>query len=142
MCGGNRNAARLAGFSIKKLTTSLFINSGALAGFSGAVLAARLHSGTPGSVLGTEFKSITAAILGGVAFTGGSGTMGGCFIGLIIINSFNNGLSGLSVSSFYQMLAQGALLIAALLLDYYRSRKRRKKGLASAFPQCFYQYGC
>ncbi len=122
MIGGNVTAARLAGLNPKRLSTILYIMNACLAAFAGVVLSARMHSGAPTAVIGTEFDAITAAVLGGVAFTGGMGTMGGCFIGLIIIQCFNNGLTVTGVSSFWQIVAQGSLLIGALILDYYRRR--------------------
>lgn len=120
MIGGNATAARLAGLNPKVTSTILYIINGCLAAFAGVVLSARMHSGAPTAVIGCEFDAITAAVLGGVAFTGGIGTMGGCFIGLIIIQCFNNGLTVTGVSSFWQIVAQGLLLIGALVLDHYR----------------------
>jgi ribose transport system permease protein len=126
MCGGNRNAARLAGINPKKISAILYVNCSALAAFAGAVLAARMHTGSPISVIGTQYKAITAAVLGGVAFTGGSGSMFGCFIGLLLMNAFNNGLTVIGISAYTQVSAEGVLLIAALLLDYFRSKTRIK----------------
>lgn len=120
MIGGNATAARLAGLNPIKTSTILYILNACLAAFAGIVLSARMHSGAPTAVIGSEFDAITAAVLGGVAFTGGMGTMGGCFIGLIIIQCFNNGLTVTGVSSFWQIVAQGLLLIGALVLDHYR----------------------
>ena len=127
MCGGNRSAARLAGLNPKKISTILFANSSGLAAFAGAILAARMHTGSPTAVIGTEFKGITAAVLGGVAFTGGSGTMLGVFIGLLIMNGFNNGLSVVGLGSYWQICAEGVLLILALLIDYYRTRAKERQ---------------
>ena len=120
MVGGNVTAARLAGLQPKRINTILYIISSAIAGLSGIVLAARMHSGAPTAVHGAEFDAITAAVLGGVAFTGGTGTMAGCFVGLIIIQCFNNGLTVNGVSSFWQIVAKGLLLIGALILDHFR----------------------
>ncbi len=129
MCGGNRNAARLAGINPKKLAWIVYINCGAISSFAGVVLTARMHAGAPTNVLGAQFKGITAAILGGVAFGGGSGGMGGVLIGLLIMNCFNNGLTVMGVASYTQVCAEGALLIIALLVDYFRQQARIKAHL-------------
>ncbi len=127
MCGGNRNAARLAGINPKKISTGLFINCSTIAALGGAVLAARMHTGSPSAVLGQELKGITASVLGGVAFTGGSGGMLGCFIGLLLLTCFNNGLTVVGLNSYWQIVASGLLLILALVLDFYREKSRIKK---------------
>ena len=120
MIGGNITAARLAGLNPKKISTSLYIISSVIAALAGIVLAARMHSGAPTAGVGAEFDAITASVLGGIAFTGGTGTLGGSFLGLLIIQAFNNGLTVVGVSSFWKMVAKGVLLIAALIADHYR----------------------
>lgn len=132
MCGGNANAARLAGINTKKIHTFLFVNSGLLCAFGGAVYTSRLRTGTPTAIIGKEFDAITVAVLGGVAFTGGAGGMAGCFIGLLLINSFNFGLSVISVPTYWNVVAQGLLLVLALALDFIRERLRLKSLHASA----------
>jgi ribose transport system permease protein len=124
MVGGNSSAARLAGINTKKMHTLLYINNGLLCGLAAAVYTSRARSGAPIAIVGKEFDAITIAVLGGVAFTGGAGGMAGCFIGLILINSFNFGLSVVRVPSYWQTIAQGLLLILALTLDFIRERSR------------------
>ena len=126
MTGGNANAARLAGINPVKTTTILFVNNGVLASLVGSVLASRMHMGSPSAVTGSDLDAITAVVLGGVAFTGGSGNMLGVFIGIMLITSFNNGLVVSGLNSYYQVIAKGLLLIAALVLDYYRENARIK----------------
>ena len=86
-----------------------------------------MHTGAPTAASGADFDAITAVVLGGIAFTGGKGTMGGCFIGLMIIQCFNTGLSVVGVSSFWQSVAKGILLIFALVLDDFRMRSASGK---------------
>jgi ribose transport system permease protein len=126
MCGGNRNAARLAGISPKKVTTILFANNGALAGLTGIIFTARMHGASSSSIMGTEMTGITAAVLGGVGFMGGSGGMLGAFIGLILLNSFTSGLVIAGLGAYWQIVASGVLLILALTLDYIREKSRIK----------------
>jgi len=124
MCGGNLSAARLAGMKPKRISTALFINCSAISALGGIIMASRMHAGNPTDVIGSEFDAITGAVLGGIAFTGGSGSMFGCFMGLLVINCFNNGLTILNVRGFWQTIARGALLILALTIDVYRERAR------------------
>lgn len=123
MIGGNPMAAHLAGLNPKAVSTILYIISAMIAAFAGVLMTAKMHSGQPAGGSGAEFDAITAAILGGVAFSGGKGNLAGCFIGLLIMECFNNGLTVMNVSSFWQIVAKGLLLIAALIFDFFR-RKR------------------
>jgi len=126
MAGGNPNAARLAGINPKKITTVLFVNNSCISCLAGALMAARMHMGSPSAILGADLDGITAAVLGGVSFMGGGGGMGGVFIGLMLLNSFKNGLVVVGLDSYYQVVASGILLIAALLLDFFREKSRIK----------------
>jgi len=124
MVGGNSQAARLAGIDTKKTGTILMINSGAISALAGTILAARMHTASPQAVIGTEFDAITAAVLGGISFAGGSGNMLGCFFGLLLLNAFSNGLVGIGLDSYWQIVASGVLLIVALTIDYLNERSR------------------
>jgi len=126
MMGGNPTAAFLAGYNQKSLLSKLYMLSGSLAALGGVILCSRMNSGQPMASQGLEFDAITAAVLGGVAMRGGIGTMGGCFIGLMIMLGFNNGLQVLNVQSFWQQVCKGLLLIAALAFDYLRRLQREK----------------
>lgn len=126
MTGGNRAAARLCGINRKKITTILFINNSALAALGGAVLAARMHNASPLAAQSGATDAITAAVLGGVSFAGGVGTMGGCFIGLALMTIFNSGLTASGLYSYWQIVVQGLLLIAALTIDYFNEMSRKK----------------
>ena len=120
MIGGNVTAARLAGLRPKIISTKLYLISSVIAAVAGILGGGRMHSGTPTALQHAEFDAITATVLGGVAFSGGKGTLAGAFIGLLIIQSFNYGLNAVGVSSFWQIIAKGLLLIMALIIDYFR----------------------
>jgi len=124
LCGGNRTAARLAGIKPKKISYILFMNMGFLAAFAGCMYVVRLKNAQVTGISMSNFTGITAAILGGVAFGGGSGTMFGCFLGLLVLNSFNNGLTFLGVNTYLRMMFSGLILIIALVLDFVNKRIR------------------
>jgi ribose transport system permease protein len=130
MVGGNRNAARLAGIDPKKVTLILFVNNGVISSLVGALMTARMHMGSPLALAGSDLDAITAAVLGGVSFIGGSGNMFGVFLGIMLLSSFTNGLVVVGLDSYYRIVAKGILLVAALTLDYYREKARRKSLLA------------
>ncbi len=135
MTGGNANAARLAGIKPKRITAILFVNSGVIACLAGMILASRMAMGSPSGVTGSDLDGITAAVLGGIAFTGGAGNMVGVFFGILLITSFQNGLVVANLDSYYQVTAKGVLLIAALILDYYREKARLKSQSASRLSE-------
>lgn len=124
MIGGNANAARLAGINSFWVRTKLFMMTSGMAALGGIILAARMSTGQPSASEGLEFDAVTAAVLGGIAMNGGIGSLVGALIGLLIMQGFNNGLMMLNVQSFWQTVARGVLLIAALAFDYIRNRQR------------------
>jgi ribose/xylose/arabinose/galactoside ABC-type transport system permease subunit len=125
MCGGNRRAARLCGINPKRVSSILYINNGALAALAGAVLAARMHTASPAAGGNGALDAITAAVLGGVSFLGGAGGMSGCFIGILMLNMFNAGLTAVGFPTYWQIVARGCLLVLALCLDFISTRARR-----------------
>nr|WP_245824134.1 ribose ABC transporter permease [Sporomusa malonica] len=120
--GGNEEAARLSGISTKKILVTVYTLSGLLAGLSGIILTSRLNSAQPTAGMGFELDAIAAVVLGGTSLAGGLGTIGGTLVGAMIIGVLDNGLNLLNVSSFYQQVAKGAVILLAVLLD----RKRDK----------------
>jgi ribose transport system permease protein/L-arabinose transport system permease protein len=124
--GGNPTVARLAGIPIPRYQLGIYALSGAAAALAGLVLAARTMSGQPASgSQGLELEAITAAILGGCALAGGKGTIVGAMLGVLIIGVLNNGMILTSVPTFYQLLAKGALLVAAVIIQ---ERQRARSG--------------
>ena len=120
--GGNHQAARLAGINPKKITTILFINNSCIACLVGALVSARMHMGSPSSNIGSDLDAITAAVLGGVSFMGGTGGMFSAFVGVMLLTCFKNGLVLIGLGTFYQTIATGVLLITAMAIDHFRSR--------------------
>lgn len=126
LLGGNQEAARLSGINVDKLKIQLFMISGMIAALGGVILAARMNSGQPGAADNVDTDAITAVVLGGVAMTGGTGTMFGVFLGLLVLLTLNNGLLILGVTTYWQNVAKGLVLIGALALDFYRTKRRNK----------------
>lgn len=127
MVGGNPTASRLTGINSQRVLIALYMLTAAFSALGGCIMTARMSSGQPMSCEGLEFDAVTAAVLGGVAMSGGVGTLGGALIGLLIMQGFNNGLMMLNVPSFWQTVSRGLLLIAALSFDYVRNRKAKLK---------------
>ncbi len=125
--GGNTNAARLAGLKPGRVVVISYLITSCLCAVGGTILAARMNSGQPAACINLEFDAITAVILGGVSFTGGVGNMAGTFLGVILIQAFNTGLTMVQVPTFWQYVARGLLLLAALTIDYIRKMNREKK---------------
>jgi ribose/xylose/arabinose/galactoside ABC-type transport system permease subunit len=132
MCGGNMFAARLSGVNIVKIGTVMMVICSALSAFGGIVLSSRMHQISVDSMSTSLMNSITATFLGGVSFGGGSGSMVGAFIGLLMLVFFNNGLVIVGVGTYWQFAAQGVLLIVALAVDYFGDRSRSKMLKAEA----------
>lgn len=121
--GGNEEASRLSGIQTKKILLSVYTIGGLLAGFSGIIMASRLNSAQPTAGMGFELDAIAAVVLGGTSLSGGVGTIGGTLIGAMIIGILDNGLNLLNVSSFYQQVAKGAVILLAVFVD--KKRKGR-----------------
>lgn len=115
--GGNEEAARLSGLSTVKLKTAVYAISGFLAGLGGIILTARLSSAQPTAGTGYELDAIAAVVLGGTSLAGGTGRILGTIIGALIIGVLNNSLNIMNVSSYYQMIAKGGVILLAVLMD-------------------------
>ena len=91
--------------------------SGALAGLAGVVLTARITTGQPNAAVGYELDAIAAAVIGGTSLSGGVGGIGGTMLGALLMGVINNGLDLLNVSSYYQQIVKGLIIVGAVLLD-------------------------
>ena len=123
--GGNDTAARLAGININKYLIAVYALAGIVSAVAGIVLTARTGSGQPTSGSeGLELQSITAAALGGCALKGGKGGIGGTLLAVLLLGALNNGLNVVGVNTFWQNVAQGALLVVAVIIQQRRSGER------------------
>ena len=121
--GGNIEAARFSGINIKKVKMFAFSFSGFMAGFAGVVLASRMFSGQPNAGQGAELDAIAAVVLGGTSMKGGIGRIGGTIIGALVIGVLNNGLNLMGVSSFWQMVVKGFVILIAVYADVVKRRR-------------------
>ncbi len=121
--GGNREAAKFSGISIKKIEIIVYTISGFMSGFAGVILAARMYSGQPSVQSGGELDAIAGCVLGGVSMTGGVGKIGGVVIGTLIIGVISNGLNLLNINSFYQLVVKGVIVLLAVYIDIFKRTK-------------------
>ena len=115
--GGNRRTALLSGINVKRIGVILYVLVGALSGFAGAMTASRLGVGNANIGAGFEFDVVVAVVLGGTSLDGGEGSVFGMLIGALIVGFIANGLNLMGVSSFYQEIVKGVVLVGAVLLD-------------------------
>jgi inositol transport system permease protein len=115
--GGNEQAARASGINIERVKLSVYSISGLLAGLAGILLASRINTGQPNAGAGFELDAIAAVVIGGTSTTGGRGSMAGTLIGVLLIGVINNGLDLLNVTSYYQQVVMGIIIIGAVVLD-------------------------
>lgn len=120
--GGNRESARLSGVPIKKVEMTVFTISGFLSAFAGIVLSSRMYSGQPLAGDGAEMDAIAACVLGGISMAGGTGHVSGTVIGAIVIGIISNGLNLVGVSSFWQLLVKGIIILVAVIVDSQKER--------------------
>jgi L-arabinose transport system permease protein len=124
--GGGREAVRLAGVAVDRVKIVIFTLQGVMAGLAGVVLASRMTSGQPNSSVGFSLDVISACVLGGVSLSGGKGTMLGTVVGVLIMGTVQNSMNLLNVSTFYQYVARGLILLAAVLFDQFKQSRARK----------------
>lgn len=131
--GGSAEAARLAGINIKLNLLIAYGLCGLLSALSGLVSASQLAAGRPQAAFGLEFAVVAAVVLGGTTLAGGKGTLLGTLIGVVLLRTLDNGLIQLNVSSFWQDVARGAVLLLTVGVDQIRIRweQARQQGKQS-----------
>ncbi|MCI8293843.1 MAG: ABC transporter permease [Hespellia sp.] len=115
--GGNENAAIASGVKTKGVKTWAYLCSGVLTGLAGVILASRIGSGQPAIAVGYETDAIAATVIGGTSLVGGIGTIHGTVIGVLLIGTLNNGMNLMGISSYYQQIVKGIIIICAVILD-------------------------
>lgn len=115
--GGNEEATFLSGINTNKIKIYVYTISGIFAALAGIIITSRLSSAQPQAGSGYELDAIAAVVLGGTSLAGGSGGVIGTIVGALIIGILNNALNLMNVSSYYQLLAKGLVILIAVLLD-------------------------
>lgn len=115
--GGNENASFIAGVKNDRIKISVYAISGLMASLAGIIITSRLNSAQPTAGSAYEMDAIASVVLGGTSLSGGRGRIMGTLIGALIIGTLNNGMNLLGVSSFYQQVVKGIVIIIAVLLD-------------------------
>jgi ribose transport system permease protein len=115
--GGNEEATKLSGLDTDKIKIFAYTVSGILAAVAGIIITSRLFSAQPNAGDGYELDAIAAVVLGGTSLAGGKGKITGTIIGALIIGILSNALNLLDVSSYFQMIAKGIVILIAVLAD-------------------------
>ena len=127
--GGNERAAELAGIRVNQIKMGVYVISGICAAMTGLLITSQLGAAFPDTATSYELNAIAAVVLGGTSLFGGRGTIGGTVIGAFVIGFLSDGLVLVGVSEFWQMVAKGSVIIAAVALD---EAQRRRQTRASA----------
>lgn len=121
--GGNPVSARVSGINVKGVICSVYMISGVLAGLAGVILTSRVTSGLSQSGDGYEVDAIAAAVIGGNSLAGGRGRLWGTIVGFLIMGVMNNGLDMMAVSSYWQLVIKGIIIIGAVMMDSLNESK-------------------
>ena len=118
--GANAVAARLVGIRNNATIFATFLLTGFLGGVAGLMLTSQLTAASPIAGLGLELSVVSAVVLGGASLQGGRGTILGTILGVLILGTVNNGMTLIGLSSFWQEVARGIILILAVAFDQVR----------------------
>ncbi|MFK3690289.1 ABC transporter permease [Agrobacterium tumefaciens] len=125
--GANQQAARVSGINIEAHLVKVYAIAGLLAGLAGVVTAARAQTAQAGMGVMYELDAIAAAVIGGTSLAGGAGRITGTVIGTIILGVMTSGFTFLRVDAYYQEIVKGLIIVAAVVADVYRQKKRAKR---------------
>ncbi|MBB4278062.1 ABC transporter permease [Rhizobium mongolense] len=124
--GANVQAARVSGINVEAHLIKVYAIAGLLAGLAGVVTAARAQTAQAGMGVMYELDAIAAAVIGGTSLTGGVGRITGTVIGTVILGVMTSGFTFLRVDAYYQEIVKGVIIVAAVIVDVYRQKKRTK----------------
>jgi ribose/xylose/arabinose/galactoside ABC-type transport system permease subunit len=128
--GGNEEAARLAGVNITRMKVLLFMICGFVSSITTVLLLSRVFAGQTITGQGLEFDCLTAALLGGVSFKGGEGSVFGLMVGMLIIGVLNNAMQLATFPDFSQTVVKGTVLLIAVAFDVYQKNRKAKETVA------------
>jgi ribose transport system permease protein len=122
--GSNSNVAHLSGISVKRVTLISHVLCSIMAALGGVLVASKLQNGQPGACDGYEMFAIASTVLGGTSLTGGSGSVGRAMFGVAIIAVINNGMNLMHISSYWQKVVIGTIILLAVILDMSQKKKK------------------
>jgi rhamnose transport system permease protein len=115
--GSNPDAARFAGIPMQRIIFQVYVMSGLLCGLAGVLWASRFEAAQTNTALGFELQTVAAPVVGGVNIFGGSGSVLGVILGAFLLGIINNALTLVQISPFWQLAAQGLLILLAVIVD-------------------------
>lgn len=124
--GGSKQVAFLSGINVKRDTLLLYVIHGLVTGIAAIVFTAQLGAALPTAAQNTNFTAISACVLGGVSLTGGKGSLVGAVVGAILLETLSNGMNMIGVSSFWQEVITGMVLIFAVCLDIIKVKRAER----------------
>ncbi|KIP99619.1 MULTISPECIES: ABC transporter permease [Rhizobium/Agrobacterium group] len=124
--GANSHAARVSGINVERHTVKVYAVAGLLSGLAGIVVASRGLTAQAGMGISYELDAIAMAVIGGVSLSGGRGSVVGTLIGMVIFGVIISGFTFLRLDAYYQEMLKGVIIVAAVVADMYRQRKRVK----------------
>jgi erythritol transport system permease protein len=130
--GGNERAAELAGIRVNRVKMGVYVISGICAAMTGLLITSQLNAAFPDTATSYELNAIAAVVLGGTSLFGGRGTIGGTVIGAFVIGFLSDGLVLVGVSEFWQMVAKGSVIVAAVALDEAQRRRQMRASAVAA----------
>ena len=122
--GGNVESARLSGVNVKRIRSISFGITGFLAALSGLMVSSQIMAGTPSVGTNGEMTAISSIIIGGASLSGGVGKVTGTLIGILFLGVILNGMTIMGISSYWQLVVRGALVIVAVLLNMSTQKER------------------
>jgi erythritol transport system permease protein len=130
--GGNERAAALSGIRVARVKIAVYMFSGFCAAIVGLVVSSELMASHPATGESFELNAIAAAVLGGTSMSGGRGTIGGTIVGAFVIGILSDGLVMMGVSSFWQMVIKGLVIIVAVVVDQAQRRLQQRVAIRQA----------
>ena len=127
LIGGNAQASYLAGIKVNRMRMNLYLLNGFMAGVAGILLAAQTGFGMPNAAATYNMTALSAVILGGVALTGGKGTIFGTFLGCMVLSVLQNGMTMMSVGTYWQDIIIGFVLIFSVSVDAVKGGSLKRK---------------
>jgi rhamnose transport system permease protein len=128
--GSNPEGARLAGIATNRVTFGVFALTGALTGIAAVLNSVRFNQIPGNAGIGLELKVIAAVVVGGTAITGGSGSIAGTVLGVVLLGAIGPALTFLGVSAYWERALQGAIILAAVVIEVIRKRAEKRVSLA------------